>query len=152
MAFWDSESDSDESGSFEGPEVENFCPMSLYFTHDSVNWNFTSGRSLVDTFADLIYGSLSVMDIPPIHVVERWGKHWAVTGNRRLLLYKKLHRIGALNECVPVVCQCLDEDIFDRVFTTDVQGLWVWIRRHGMDASHQFNTEICDIVNQWRAN
>jgi len=76
-------------------------PSEVRYTQDSIGGRFMDGKYLSDTFELLLSGQLSVADIPCIEIAYRDGAWWAVTGNRRLYLYRRLQQLGLVSE-IPV--------------------------------------------------
>lgn len=70
-------------------------PSDILFSQDSISDKFTNETfSLPETFQELLKGRKTPDDIRPMKVV-RWKENWwALTGNRRLYLYRVLERLS----------------------------------------------------------
>lgn len=101
-------------------------PSDIRFTQDSVGGRFSDGSYISKTLEQLLYGGITVDEIAPIEVVRHEGLWWALTGNRRLYLYRKLEDLGVVTS-VPVVKMSLDawhtRNAFNNRMTTDCDGL-----------------------------
>lgn len=124
-------------------------PEYIKFTQDSIKAQFMDGRELSSTLEDLLYGRKTVDDIPPIEVVEDledcgW---WALTGNRRLYLYRKLEQLGVV-ETIPVIEVAIwDYGVSDRLNqrrTTFCDGRDIRLR------GSQGEWRINQIIDRWR--
>jgi hypothetical protein len=84
-----------------GEELTLVDPMPIYFTFSRIRPQYSCGRFIKDTIADLLSGKTAVADLPPIAVlVDRHGAMFSLN-NRRLFTFKELCRAGALTQ-VPV--------------------------------------------------
>lgn len=77
-------------------------PNDIRYTQNSISGQFSNGLAIETTFYDLLNGFLSPDSIASIEVVMCNGTWWALTGNRRLFLYKQLEELG-LVDTIPVV-------------------------------------------------
>ena len=75
----------------------------IHFTHDSFKNQFSCGRWIQGTLAELLDGETDVSDIPMLIVSYMCGKYWTFSGNRRLWVFKQMRDLGELYE-IPV-CQ-----------------------------------------------
>jgi hypothetical protein len=75
-------------------------PMPIYFTFSRIRPQFSCGRFVKDTLDELLNGTISVRDLPSIAVLTD-GEHMYSLNNRRLFVFKELHKAGLLQE-VPV--------------------------------------------------
>ena len=73
-------------------------PSGIRFTRENIESQFDDGRKLTDTFRDLLYGNITVKDIESIEVVNMNYAWWALSGNRRLFLYRRLEELGVISE------------------------------------------------------
>ena len=101
-------------------------PSNVRFTQDSIGCRFTDEKRLTDTFRELLYGSITPDDIENIEVVQYDGVWWALTGNRRLYLYRRLQDLGVV-EYISVRVRFLSEPWVQKQWnnrlTTDCEGL-----------------------------
>lgn len=107
-------------------------PRDIRFTQDSIGSRFTDGRYLSDTFEELLNRRISVDQLEWIEVVEERSLYWALTGNRRLYLYRKLEDLGEVNT-IPVREMSLSDygvmRRFDNRNTTSCDGLDIELRQ-----------------------
>lgn len=108
------------------------------------------GTTMWDTLEDLLYGRITVDDdLPLIEVVREDGKWWALTGNRRLYLYRKLEELKVIHT-IPVVAVSLDSDDVQRQLmrrkTTDCEGVSIRLR------GNQPDWHITQVINTWKAS
>ena len=95
------------------PQAKRFvdlAPSQILFTHDSIAETFSCGRYIDHTYEEL-QGDIQVEDLPMIKVKradlsthQYWAARgwdfdlfWAVTGNRRTWVYRKLQVAGLCN-------------------------------------------------------
>ena len=78
-----------------GPEEGN--PETIRHSQPRISRYFTCGRSVIETMQELQSGRISVHDIPPIKVFQRFGLLWS-HDNRRLWAFRT-----APCERVPIV-------------------------------------------------
>ena len=83
-------------------------PKEIRFTQDSVASRFRDGMYLSDTFEQILYRRITPDDIEAIQVVEENGVWLALTGNRRLYIYRKLENLGIIST-VPVVIRDISD-------------------------------------------
>src|SRR6218665_224049 len=131
-----------------GTRIE-ICPRKIRYTQDSIKEEFTDGRHMSDTLEALLYSHLSVDDLEPIEVVREYGKWWALTGNRRLYLYRKLEELGVIHT-ITVVTASRDNDWVQnqlmRRKTTDCEGVAIRLR------GNQSGWRINQVVEEWKAS
>ena len=124
-------------------------PTEICFTQDSVAGSFSDGRSLADVFEQLLYKRLTPDDLGAIEVVKENGLWMALTGNRRLFLYRKLEKLGVIST-IPVWVRKLDDgNVRDRLGhrqTTKSYGQSVRCRQWGTD------TQIDEIIARWQSS
>lgn len=120
--------------------MEVLSPSEIRYFQDSISNKFTDGTSLTSTFALLLDGQLSVSSLPAMGCFWMNGSWYAVSGNRRLFLYKHLEDAGVLD----TVTVSRARGYNSRKFTTKCNGLDVRCRGHGLEAS------IEQIVAEWR--
>ena len=73
-------------------------PSGIRFTRENIETQFDDGRKLTDTFRDLLHGNITVKDIKSIEVFNMNYAWWALSGNRRLFLYRRLVELGVISE------------------------------------------------------
>lgn len=88
-------------------------PHDVRFSQDSISSRFTNNSYLTSTFHDLLTRKLTPFDIQPIEVVQIGGLWWALTGNRRLYLYRKLEELGVIKN-IPVICKSVNDNQVQR--------------------------------------
>lgn len=71
---------------------ESMRPSDIRFTHDSIQYKFTDGRTLTETFRQLLRKVTPIENIPKMEVMPNKGKWFVVRGNRRLFVYKELEK------------------------------------------------------------
>ena len=76
--------------------VVKLSPEEIRYTQNTIFARFKDGRSLHSTLTRLLDESTSVDSIENFVFIERYGVYWALSGNRRLHLYKILHKYGKL--------------------------------------------------------
>lgn len=107
-------------------------PGDIRFTQDSVGSRFTDGRFVSDTFHQLLDGRIRADDIPAIEAVVDGGKWWAVTGNRRLYVFRLLETLGVV-QTIPVDVMSMNSYDVRRRFgdrkTTSCEGRTVEMRQ-----------------------
>lgn len=108
-------------------------PRDILFTQDSIKCTFTDDRTTLEqTFRQQLNGESTVADIEPIEVVEdEDGRWWAISGNRRLFIYKILERFDIIGEiCVKILD--INDDVTRRLFrkrhTTTTGGTSIRVR------------------------
>ncbi|CAH1786237.1 unnamed protein product [Owenia fusiformis] len=69
-------------------------PKAVLYSQSSIKGEFTDGRAFKDMIESIATKKLSPNDLPPIEVIEKDGKLWAISGNRRLFNYKLLNLLG----------------------------------------------------------
>ncbi|XP_052784741.1 uncharacterized protein LOC128220405 [Mya arenaria] len=114
-------------------EIIYLKPSEVRYTHDQIPAHFQDGRSMISSFIALLYGRVEIRlggkDIPPIEVMQteemesgRSGKLWyVVNGNRRLFVFRRLEKCGALST-MQVVTRKYDAIEMDKHFLTRNHG------------------------------
>ena len=102
-------------------------PGVIRYMADSVSHIFKTGQKLTELFEALLFERIDIRELEPITVMFRWGAYWAINGNHRLYIYKKLEQIGRITE-IKVYVKPLSKEMFDRLFTTHNNGTFVCIR------------------------
>ena len=124
-------------------------PRNIRYTQDSIGSRFTDGRYLSDTFDQLLNRRISVDELEWIEVVEVRSLYWALTGNRRLYLYRKLEDLGEIHK-IPVHEMSLSDYGVRRRFenrdTTTCDGLDIEMRQP------QAERFINRAIEQWKAS
>ena len=127
-------------------------PADIRYTHDQIPAHFNDGRSMLSTFVGLLYKKIEIKfggrDVPPIEVMqteERHQKLWfVVNGNRRLYIFKRLQKCGAITD-MQVVARKYDSLEMDKHFLTRTQGRTISVVN---DAT--LNSKIATEVRQWK--
>lgn len=83
--------------------VVRMRPSDLRYTHDSIGSTFTNGTGLEETFEELLYDNLSIIDMPNMVAMYFNGDLYVVRGNRRLFIYQALEDAGKISR-VNVKC------------------------------------------------
>ncbi|KAL4219824.1 hypothetical protein ACF0H5_020236 [Mactra antiquata] len=137
-------------------EIIYLKPSEVRYTHDQVTAHFHDGRSMISTFIALLYGKVEIRlggnDVPPIEVMQtdeiengRDGKIWyVVNGNRRLYVFRRLERCGALTT-MQVIARKYDAIEMDKHFLTRNHGRTISITNDAT-ISAKFSKE----VNRWK--
>ncbi|KAH3806349.1 hypothetical protein DPMN_134668 [Dreissena polymorpha] len=119
-------------------EIIYLKPSEVRYTHDQITAHFQDGRSMISTFIALLYGRAEIRlggnDVPPIEVMQtdeldggKSEKIWyVVNGNRRLYVFKRLEKCGALTT-MQVVARKYDSIEMDKHFLTRNKGRTVSI-------------------------
>eukprot|EP00919_Chromeraceae_sp_WS-2016_P044122 GHVR01105152.1.p1 GENE.GHVR01105152.1~~GHVR01105152.1.p1 ORF type:complete len:168 (-),score=7.78 GHVR01105152.1:20-523(-) len=119
----------------------------LKFTHDSVKCEFSCGRTLVETFTNLVHGDLDPDDLPTLMVMQQSRRNWVVNGNRRLLLYNELAKVRT-DFSIPVTFVDFDWNMLRKRLSTRNGGKDVQIRIRGDTCTEEFHDEIYRIVSK----
>lgn len=137
----DHDNDDDES-----VETLNLRPSVIRYSHDSIGCKFSNGLPLTSVFAHLISGSLEVADLPRVHVLNINGHFWAVTGNRRLYLYRMLEEVGVV-ETISVTKSSVSptSKAFKKQFTNGCGGMEISCRQNSLRPS------LVEIVSDWQS-
>ena len=126
---------------------ERLRPSDIRFTQDSIGSRFTDGSYISNTFHDLLFGLKSTDDIEVIEVVQQDGVRWAITGNRRLYLYRRLQDLGVVTT-IPVRVRSLSEpwvrNQLNNHRTTNCDGVKAVCRQSKAD------TRMDQMVKEWR--
>jgi len=141
----------DDSSDDDEPQVIDVSPSSILYSQDSIAdfFNLAEGRTpLWETYRAVLLEGLSVSDdMDPIKVIpHEWRDDvwWALSGNRRLYLYKALEDVGFLTT-VPVLEHPVNYR--HRRFTTDCYGEDIRVRGCGDD---EMEERIEEINQEWR--
>jgi len=123
-------SDSDDASiaTESGPETHSLPVLSIGFSHAVVKVSFKSGWLLVDTLRDLLEGRLEVDELPKFRVLEKDGRYFAITGNRRLWVLKEFAKMTGNSVHIRVKTFCprwSNSAWFTRMWTTTNDGNWV---------------------------
>ena len=73
----------------------------IKFSQNSISCRFSNGKSIVQLAEDYVGGLIDLNDLNqmrPIAVIRRSGVLYAMKGNRRLYVYKKLSEYGYLED------------------------------------------------------
>lgn len=141
-------------------EIIYLKPSEVRYTHDQITAHFADGRSMLSTFIALLYGRVEIRlggnDVPPIEVMQtddtengREQKLWyVVNGNRRLYVFKRLERCGAITT-MQVIARKYDSIEMDKQFLTRNHGRSIAVTN---DASihAKFNKEVTR-WKEWKA-
>lgn len=125
--------------------VVRMRPSDLRYTHDSIGSTFTNGTGLEETFEELLYDNLSIIDMPNMVAMYFNGDLYVVRGNRRLFIYQALEDAGKISR-VNVKCIQFEQNLFCRHHTTETSGVSVRIRGRPFGSVRQ---KLKDIVNTW---
>ena len=71
---------------------DSMRPSDIRFTHDGIQYMFTDGRTLTETFRQLLRKVTTTENIPKMEVMQNKGKWFVVRGNRRLFVNKELEK------------------------------------------------------------
>jgi len=106
-------------------------PKLIGFCHDSVSPGFRNGKTILQTLLELVNGTITLRDIPMMHVIFHNDQYFSVS-NRRLCLYRLCDHLGLLPDNI-VKVRLLSEKPrrFVQKFTTPCDGDWVRVRRDG---------------------
>ena len=119
-------------------QIISLKPSDVRYTHDTIPAQFHDGRTLISTMKDLLYERVEIRlgdgDVPPIEVMQteeteggKSGKMWyVVNGNRRLYVFRRLEKCGALQE-MQVVTRKYDAIEMDKHFLTRNHGRTVTV-------------------------
>jgi len=124
-------------------------PSNIRYTQDSIGSRFTDGSFLSDTFDQLLNRRISVDELEWIEVVRESSLYWALTGNRRLYLFRKLEDLGEVHTIPVRELSLSDYGVrrrFDHRNTTSCDGLDIELR--------QAETEghIRSVIESWKAS
>lgn len=121
-------------------------PSEIRFTQDSINGYFSSGIKLSESLAELLSGEKTPAHFEKMKVCEFREAFWAVTGNRRLFLFKILESLDIV-DTISVSRVSLNDDktreIFQKRYTTVSDGKDVVVRVPEIAA------EIKNMVQKW---
>ena len=105
--------------------MKRLRPSEVRFTQDSIAGRFQDGRYLSLTFEQLLDGVITTDDIEDMEVVYTDENWWALTGNRRLYIYRRLQELGVIST-VSVRVKSLNErgvaNRFNNRHTTENDG------------------------------
>ena len=116
-----------------GESVGYMRPSDIRFTHDSIQYNFRDGRTLTDTFRQLLRKSTPIDNIPKMEVMQYGGKWFVVRGNRRLFVLKELEKRNQIAQ-VQVRKKNFDSGLFHNQYTSPNEGRSVKIRGRAREA------------------
>ena len=133
-------------------EIIYLRPSDIRYTHDQITAHFNDGRTMLSTFVGLLYGKIGIKfgdkDVSPIEVMqteEKSQKVWyVVNGNRRLYVFKKLQKCGAITN-MQVVARKYDALEMDKQFLTRTQG-----RTISVVNDSALNTKMAAEVRRWK--
>ena len=130
-------------------------PKEIHFTQNSINARFSkfaNHKALYSTLEDLLYNKIKIDDIEKSEVVYMNGSWWALTGNRRLYIYKELEELGELRQ-IQVVKRSLAaegvEELFSKRFSTDNNGTSVKVLLHRMYPESDVH-DIRIVIYKWK--
>ena len=144
------------------PQAKRFvdlAPSQILFTHDSIAETFSCGRYIDHTYEELLQGDIQVEDLPMIKVKradlsthQYWAARgwdfdlfWAVTGNRRTWVYRKLQVAGLCNS---VRCELSKKGVGSERFTTPNCGDSVVVR-YKRGHARQLQSSIAPCSSLW---
>lgn len=107
-------------------------PSEIRFTHDSIQSSFRDGRSITETFREILLQNLVIEDLPLMELMEYGSEWFVVRGNRRLFMFQELEKRGYLQE-VKVHLKTFDPVIFQSQYTSTNKGKSVRIRGYGQN-------------------
>ena len=116
-------------------------PSDIRFTHDSIQYKFTDGRTLTETFRQLLRKVTPIENIPKMELMPNKGKWFVVRGNRRLFVYKELEKRNQIEQ-VQVTKRIFNRELFDKQYTSSNEGRSVKIRGRGLEAVMQDFNEV----------
>ena len=133
-------------------EIIYIKPSEIRYTHDQITTHFTDGRTMLSTFVGILYGKIGIKfgnkDVPPIEVMQTEEKHqnvwYVVNGNRRLYVFKKLQKCGAITN-MQVVARKYDSLEMDKQFLTRTQG-----RTISVVNDSALNSKMAAEVRRWK--
>lgn len=124
-------------------------PSEIRFTHDSIQSNFRDGRSIPDTFRQILMKNIAVESLPLMEVMKYEGEWFVVRGNRRLFLFQELEKRGYLKQ-VRVQTRNFNPDLFNKQYTSPNRGTSVRIRSgYGQDSA--VRTELDQIWSEYQS-
>lgn len=124
-------------------------PKDIKYTQDSIKAQFRDGRELTSTLEDLLYGRKTVEDIPRIEVVEELDPYegfLAMTGHRRLYLYKKLEQLGVVEKIQVFEWPFMNYWSSDRI--NERKPTFSDIRLRGSQGELRIN----QVIDRWRSS
>lgn len=132
-----------------GESVVYMYPSEIRFTHDSIQSNFRDGRSIPDTFRQILMKNIAVESLPLMEVMKYEGEWFVVRGNRRLFLFQELEKRGYLKQ-VRVQTRNFNPDLFNKQYTFPNRGTSVRIRSgYGQDSA--VRTELDQIWSEYQS-
>lgn len=132
-----------------GESVVYMYPSEIRFTHDSIQSNFRDGRSIPDTFRQILMKNIAVESLPLMEVMKYEGEWFVVRGNRRLFLFQELEKRGYLKQ-VRVQTRNFNPDLFNKQYTSPNRGTSVRIRSgYGQDSA--VRTELDQIWSEYQS-
>lgn len=132
-----------------GESVVYMYPSEIRFTHDSIQSNFRDGRSIPDTFRQILMKNVAVESLPLMEVMKYEGEWFVVRGNRRLFLFQELEKRSYLKQ-VRVQTRNFNPDLFNKQYTSPNRGTSVRIRSgYGQDSA--VRTELDQIWSEYQS-
>lgn len=132
-----------------GESVVYMYSSEIRFTHDSIQSNFRDGRSIPDTFRQILMKNIAVESLPLMEVMKYEGEWFVVRGNRRLFLFQELEKRGYLKQ-VRVQTRNFNPDLFNKQYTSPNRGTSVRIRSgYGQDSA--VRTELDQIWSEYQS-
>lgn len=132
-----------------GESVVYMYPSEIRFTHDSIQSNFRDGRSIPDTFRQILMKNIAVESLPLMEVMKYEGEWFVVRGNRRLFLFQELEKRGYLKQ-MRVQTRNFNPDLFNKQYTSPNRGTSVRIRSgYGQDSA--VRTELDQIWSEYQS-
>ena len=108
-------------------------PSEILYSQDSIKDRFQDGRQLAYTFAEILYGRLDMNSLRPISCISSNGRIWAVSGNRRLYIMKKLQEAGIIT-----ATSVRTRRATKKQSTTGCGGNWIKCRGSSVDDDIQW--------------
>ena len=133
-------------------EIIYLKPSEIRYTHDQITAHFNDGRTMLSTFVGILYGKIGIKfgdkDVSPIEVMQTEEKNqkvwYVVNGNRRLYVFKKLQKCGAITN-MQVVARKYDALEMDKQFLTRTQG-----RTISVVNDSALNSKFAAEVRRWK--
>ena len=122
-------------------------PSEIRFTQDSICGRFTDGMFISDTFSQLLNGKITPNQIEDIEVVWNNDAWRAITGNRRLYLYRKLQELGVVSLIGVRMRDLSEPGVLSQLInrsTTNCDGVSIYCRQSRAD------DHIDRHIEQWR--
>lgn len=140
-------------------ETLSVAPSNVCFLQDSISEKFGEHaggggfdgetHTIEGTFKDLLYGVTDISSIRPISVVRNGGKMWAVSGNRRLYVYRKLQEYRRISK-ITVQVKPIDAPRFNQMNTTKNGGQSIYIRQDRKRGHYdKMEQRLKNIYSEW---